>query len=115
HGTADRPCKEQRAKDCHVMNQYGDTYFKLWSNLYIPQYTQKMRPALEGYWYSSILYLKNMNDAHIVEREYTSLKQSYWMYAQRAVIPATEGLQFAYCDPREADEELAEAVSQERE
>lgn len=79
-------------------------------NLYIPDYTQKMKPRLEGYWAVCALYIKNMNDVKVVEREYDRVKAFYMNYSQMAITGAAGGVAFAYAGSTEDEERALEAA-----
>ena len=106
HGDADIPCHREHVRYIKALNAFGDNYYKSWVNLYIPDYTQKMKPRLEGYWAVCALYIKNMNDVKIVEREYNRVRAFFMNYSQQAITGAADGFAYAYAGSTE-DEEMA--------
>ena len=110
HGEADIPCHKEHIRYIRALNALGDTYYKFWVNLYIPGYTQKMKPRLQGYWGVCALYIKNMNDLKVVEREYNRVKAFFMQYAQMAISASAEGVAFAYAGSTEDEEKALEAA-----
>ncbi len=94
-----------------TLNQSGDTYYTLWVNLYVPMYTQKVKPGLEAYWNVSALYVRNMTAVEVIEREYDRIKSFYLDNAMQFAASAGTGGAFAYAGSTEQEEEaLARAI-----
>lgn len=63
------------------MNSYGLSAYIQMVNLYMPQYTQKMKPMLDSYWDISMIYVRSMTDPKIMEREFIRVKDNFIHYA----------------------------------
>lgn len=88
--------KKEELRYKRAMNLIGDTYFKKWANLYVPEYTQRMKPMLEAYWATAVVYLRNMVDPAVAAREYFRV---YGLYAETALKAGTyagDGAAFVY-------------------
>ncbi len=110
HDGKDEPCVRERIRCIREMNSLSNEYYKQWVNLYMPQYTQKMKPMLEDYWYVEALYIRNMNDHKVVEREYLRVKESYLMFAMDAAKHLAYGEIFKYNAATEAEAQEMEAL-----
>jgi hypothetical protein len=110
HNGKDEPCMRERIRCIREMNALRNNYYKQWVNLYMPQYTQKMKPMLEDYWYVEALYLRNMNDPKVIEREYLRVKENYLNYAMEAAKHIMIGAAFPYDAATEDEEKMLEAL-----
>lgn len=105
-------CLKETLRYKQELNQIGDLYYKLWVNLFIPQYSQKIKPMLEDYWAASALYIRNMNDPLVMQREYLRVKGAVLMQALTAAASAGIGASFVYEGSTEAEETaLAAAIA----
>lgn len=97
YGTAAQQARlREKIRYARAMNLLGDQYFKLWVNLYVPEYTQKMKPMLENYWSTCILYVRNMHDLEVVSREYARVRGFYLQQTMKASTYAGDGAAFTY-------------------
>lgn len=104
--------KQETLRHKKAVNDIGDSYYRFWVTLYIPQYTRKMKPMLEKYWSVSALYIRNMHDPEVMQREYLRVKGSVMMYALQAGAAAGAGVAFAYMGTTEEEEaELQAAIA----
>ncbi|MEI6521483.1 MAG: tetratricopeptide repeat protein [bacterium] len=110
HNDKDEPCVRERIRCIREMNTLRNEYYKQWVNLYMPQYAQKMKPMLEDYWYVEALYLRNMNDPKVIEREYLRVKDNYMNYAMEAAKHIMIGVAFPYDAATEEEEKELEAL-----
>jgi hypothetical protein len=104
HGKADIPCRKEWLRHVKKLNEIGETYYKQWVNLYAPQYAQKMKPTLDAFWNVGMLYVRNMNDPKVMEREFYNVKRTYLIYASAAGSFMSFGDQFRYEGPTHEEE-----------
>ncbi len=104
-GDTEIPRLREELRYKRAMNTLGDTYYKSWAGLYFPQYARKIKPMLDNYWYVSTLYIKNMNDPKVMEREYLRVKDFYMTHAMEAGTGILNGTTFVYLGPTDEEEE----------
>ena len=103
--------KKERLRHIRKCDELGSGFYRQWVNLYMPQYTQKMKPMLEHYWYVSALYVRNMNDPKIMKRSYAEIKQTYWTYVGQAAGHLSDGGMFSYDGSTEEEvQQLEDAI-----
>jgi hypothetical protein len=112
--------EEEDLRHKKEINQIGDNYYRQWVNLYMPQYTQKMKPKLESYWRTCALYVRNMEDPEVMKREYVHVLSGYITWASAAADGIREGRDFRYLGETQQEEarlrkEIAEAEQEARE
>lgn len=116
HGVDDIPCRKEMIRHKKALNQIGLDYYKQWANLYMPTYAKKIKPALDDYWYVSMLYIKNMHDPKVMEREYYRVKNFFLLQAQMATGHMAIGGMFGYVGPTDEEEAaLQQAIRQAEE
>jgi tetratricopeptide (TPR) repeat protein len=103
--SSDIPCRKEKLRHAKAMNLIGNNYYQQWANLYVPFYTQQMKPALEGYWRVSTLYIKNMNDPKVMKREYFRVLSFLSNNMVQASGAAGNGGVFKYMGSTEEEEE----------
>lgn len=108
HDAVDSQCRRETIRHKKKCNEIGDDCYKQWVNLYMPQYAQKMKPALDNYWYTTALYIKNMNNPKVMGREYNRVLRLYIDYSMKAVGGITMG-GFPYEGATEEEEAQLEA------
>lgn len=121
HGSIDEPCRREKIRHIKALNAIGLNYYQQWQGLYFPQYAQRMKPNLDAYWNVCMLYVRNMNDPKVMEREYNHVKSIYFNYALQAVGNISGGGGFKYegsTDEEEAalqrDIEAAQPLAEEK-
>ena len=85
HGEQDEPCRRAMINHKKKLNVISDDYYRQWSNLYLLQYNNKMKPTLDAYFNVCMLHIRNMSDPKIMEREYNKVTTFYMIYAAQAV------------------------------
>lgn len=109
-------CKEQQVRHKQRINAIGLQHFQQWAQLYLPQYQQKFRPVLEDYWKVAALYIRNMNDAEVMQREYHRVRARFMVTAYQVSSGAATGAGFLYLGPTDEEEaalrEMQEAAKQ---
>ena len=113
HHDKDIPCREEMLRYHKALNMIATDYYHQWVNLYMPQYAQKMKPTLDAYWGICGLYIKNMNDPKVMQREYERVRGIYMFYALQACGHIGSGGVFHYYG--ETDEEEAQLEADKRE
>jgi hypothetical protein len=108
HGEKDFPCRNAKLRHKQMLNAIGLNYYHQWSNLYFPQYTQKMKPTLDAYWDVCMIYVRNMNDPQVMKREFKKVKTTFLMYASMAGY-AIGGGGFEYYPETDEEERQLEA------
>lgn len=108
HGMIDSPCRSEMIRHKKRMNEIGENCYKQWVNLYLPRYAQKMRPTLDKFWYVTALYIKNMNDPKVMEREYNRILRIYLTYSLKAVGGVASG-GFPWGGPTDEEEAQLQA------
>lgn len=106
HGPNDFPCRKEMLRYHKALNEISLSYYKQWVSIYMPQYTQKMKPTLDAYYKVCMLYVKNMSDPKVMQREYVKVKDTHMQYASQAGGLISGGGGFSYIG--ETDEEEAE-------
>lgn len=109
------PCKREELRHLRAMNALGAEYYRLWSNLYIPDYTKRMKPMLEQYWATAVVYLRNMVDPAVASREYFRVYDSYAQYALKAGTFASDGAAFTYVAASDDELQAIEAAIRDSE
>lgn len=84
HGDKDIPCRSAMLKHKQRLNAISLNYYHQWLNLYMPQYAQKMKPNLDAYWDVCMIYIRNMNDPKVMEREFNKVKTTFLLFAAQA-------------------------------
>ncbi|MCE5324276.1 tetratricopeptide repeat protein [bacterium] len=115
HGDKDIPCRREMLRHKKKVNEIGLNYYKQWVNLYMPCYAQKMKPAMDNYWKASMLYVKNMHEPKVMEREYYRVKDFFMTYAIRTTGSAAIGGTFTYLGPTEEEEAALQAAIRQAE
>lgn len=90
------------------VNSYGDDYYSQYVNLYMPQYTQKMRPMLHNYWNVCALYVRNIQNPDLMKQEYGRIVTTYWTNAGQATGGASLCNSFTYLGETEEEEKQLE-------
>ena len=90
-------------KHKQLMNALALDFYNQWTNLYMPQYAQKMKPNLDAYWDVCMIYIHSMTDPKIMQREFEMVKTTYLMFAGMAGTAIGGGGGFEYYP--ETDEE----------
>lgn len=103
HGKNDPKCRKAMIDHKKLLNAISDNYYRQWSNLYMPQYAQKMKPTLDAFFNICMLYVRNMNDPKIMEREYGKTTNIYMTFATKAVGGLGAG-NFTYYPETEEEE-----------
>jgi len=88
--------KREDVRHKRALNLLGDTYYKQWAALYVRQYTQRMKPMLEAYWATAVVYLRNMVTPEVAAREYFRVYGVFAEYALKAGKHAGDGGAFVY-------------------
>lgn len=115
-GGIDQVCRQAAINHKKQLNQIADSQYKQWSNLYMPQYAQKMKPNLDAYFKTCMLYIRNMQDPKIMEREYGKVTMTYVAYAGQAMTGIKGGSGFNYFpEVEEEQRELDEAIARAKE
>lgn len=114
HHGVDEPCRRAQINHKKRLNMISDNYYRQWSNLYFPQYAQKMKPNLDAFYNVCMLHIRNMQDPKIIEQEYGKITIMYAMYAGQAIGGIGGGGGFAYYpeteeEERQLDQEVAKA------
>jgi hypothetical protein len=110
-----RECIRRRMAHRKQTNDLAEGYWKQWSNIYFPAYAQKMKPKLEGYWRTSMLYVRNMKQKDVMQREYERVQDTFYRYAMQVASGMGKGMMFMYTPITPDEEELFEATKQEHE
>lgn len=110
HGTDDIPCRTEKIKNRKNLNALGNTSFKSWVNLYAPEYQQKMKPVLEDYWATTLLYIRNMNDPDVAAREYYRVKGVFMQNAVKITTMAAKGGMYEYVGSTDEEEKALAAI-----
>lgn len=105
HGDKDIPCRKEILRHKKKLNEIGLASYQRWVNLYMPEYTQKMKPTIDAYYKTCMLYVKNMNDPKVMEREFYKVRQIHMFYATRAASLVLEGGQYQYVGETDEEEE----------
>lgn len=84
HGEKDIPCRRAMLEHKQLLNAISLNYYHQWLNLYMPQYAQKMKPNLDAYWDVCMIYVRNMTDPKVMEREFRKVKTNFLLYAMQA-------------------------------
>jgi len=109
HSDKDFPCRKETLRYHKALNTVSDNYYKQWVNIYMPQYAQKMKPTLDAYWKTCGLYIKNMNDAEVMKREYEHCRSTYMFYGMQACSMISGGGAFKYYGETDEEERQLEA------
>lgn len=104
HGETDEPCRRAKVNHKKLLNSISDDYYRQWSNLYFPQYVQKMKPNLDAFFNVCMLHVRNMNDPKIMEQEYNKVSTTYIMYVGQAIGSIGGGGGFDYYPETEKEE-----------
>jgi hypothetical protein len=116
HGRDDIQCRKESLRHRKALNRIGNDYYHMWVNLYMPRYTQVVKPALEEAWYVQALYIKNMNDPAVMKREYIRMAGAWAMWLSRAVGGIGMGSEFKWVGSTDDEErELMEAIDRAEE
>lgn len=111
-----KDCLKEIIRHKKRMNELAEDYYKQWVNLYMPQYAQKMKPTLDAYWNSCMLYIRVMNDPKVMEREYLKVRKNFLLYGSQAISGIVVGGEFKYEGTTDGEEEalrqLEEAARQ---
>lgn len=108
-------CRRAEIEHKKRLNALSDDYYRQWSNLYFPQYAQKMKPTLDAYFNTCMLYIRNMNDPKIMEREYNKVTLTYMTYASQAIGGIGGGGFPYYPETDEEEQELDAAIARSKE
>jgi tetratricopeptide (TPR) repeat protein len=101
--------KKERLRNLKVLNTLAVEYYQSWVNLYAPFYTQKMKPAMDGYWKTCMLFVRNMSDPRVMEREYFLIRDRYLGFVIMGSSGIRTGATFQWLDIRLEEEALTEA------
>jgi tetratricopeptide (TPR) repeat protein len=99
------PRKKEEIRHKKKINELGLESYLRWVNYYMPEYTQKMKPTLDAYYKTCMLYIKNMNNPQVMEREYWRVRKFHIFYALEAGTHILDGGVFQYLGPTDAEEE----------
>lgn len=110
HGRNDIPCRQERLDHKKKLNALGLQFYQQWVNLYMPQYAQKMKPNLDAYWKVCMLYIRNMNDPKVMEREFAHVKTTHLLTAMQAAGYIGGGGAFKYYGETEEEERELEQL-----
>jgi predicted Zn-dependent protease len=103
HMPDDAPCRAALISHYEMLNSIADSSYKQWSNLYMPQYAQKMKPNLDAYFNVCMLHIRNMHDPKIMEQEYSKVTMTYTMYSSMSISYIGMGGGFKYYPGTEED------------
>jgi hypothetical protein len=120
HSGIDEPCRRAQIAHKQRLNAISDDYYRQWSNLYMPQYVNKMKPTLDAYFNVSMLHVRNMTDPKIMEQEYMVAMMTYATWAQQSMGYIEMGGRFGYHPETEQEEralnqEIAKAKDEAKE
>ena len=116
HGANDEKCERARIGHKRHLNMISDSSYRQWSNLFMPQYAQRMKPNLDAYFNVCMLHIRNMNDPKVIEREYGIVAMTYAMYSMQSMSYIGMGESFKYHPEVEEEErELEEAIARAKE
>ncbi|MHB9036855.1 MAG: tetratricopeptide repeat protein [Armatimonadota bacterium] len=96
HQPDDAPCREARISHLERLNSIADSSYRQWSNIFMPQYAQKMKPNLDAYFNVCMLHIRNMRDPRIMEQEYNKVTMTYAMYSNMSISYIGMGGGFKY-------------------
>lgn len=85
HSGVDQPCRQALINHKKLLNAISDNYYRQWSNLYMPQYAQKMKPTLDAYFNVCMLHIRNMNDPKVMETAYNQVTMTYMTYSMQSM------------------------------
>ncbi len=105
HGEKDIPCRKEILRHKKKLNEIALASYQRWVNLYMPEYTQKMKPTLDAYYKTCMLYVKNMNDPKVMEHEYNKVRRTHMSYAVMAASLLLEGGEYEYVGETDEEEE----------
>lgn len=105
-------CQAEQVRHKKQVNTIGLRHFQQWAQLYLPQYQQKFRPVLEDYWKVAALYIRNMNDAEVMQREYHRVRARFLLTAYQVSGGAATGASFIYLGPTDEDEAALHAIQE---
>lgn len=109
HGQDDIPCRRELLRHKKMLNSISKDYYRQWSEMYFPQYVQKMKPTLDAYYKVGMLYVKNMNDPEVMKREFARVRRNHMTYASQAVGYIMGGEGFEYYGETDEEEQAIEA------
>jgi hypothetical protein len=109
HGDDDAPCRRAQINHKKMLNEIALDYYHQWSNLYLPQYAQKMKPNLDAYWDVCMIYIRNMNDQKVAEREFSRVKSNHLIHASLAGTAISGGGGFKFYPETEEEERQLDA------
>ena len=115
HGETDEPCRKAQINHKKRLNAISDNYYRQWSNLYFPQYAQKMKPNLDAFFNVCMLHIRNMNDPKIMEQEYGKVTITYVIYAPQAIQGIGGGGFNYYPETEEEERALEQDVAKAKE
>lgn len=110
HGKDDLVCRREQLQHKKNLNAIGLQFYQQWVNLYMPQYAQKMKPNLDAYWKVCMLYIRNMNDPKVMEREFARVKTTHLLTAMQAAGHIGGGAAFKYYGETEEEERELEQL-----
>ena len=108
HGGTDEPCRREMIDHKKRLNAISDDYYRQWSNLYMPQYAQRMKPNLDAYFNVCMLHIRNMNDPKIMEQEFNTVTMTYTMLSEQSISYMGMGDNFTYYPEVEEEERALE-------
>jgi hypothetical protein len=108
HGDKDIPCRRAQINHKKTLNSIGEEFYHQWVNLYMPQYTKKMKPNLDGYWKVCMLYVRNMNDPAVMKREFLKVKSTFFGFALQAAALISGGGAYRYYGETDEEERALE-------
>ncbi len=115
-GGIDQVCLQAAINHKKQLNEIALSHYHQWSNLYMPQYAQKMKPNLDAYWKVCMLHIRNMQDPKVMEREYNKVAGTYALHAGMAIAGIGGGGAFDYIPAVEEEQrELDEAIARAKE
>ena len=115
-GPVDEPCRRSVIQHKRRLNGISDMYYNQWENLFFPDYPQRMKPTLEGFFRICMLYVRNMSDPKVMQREWQKVIESFAMYAEKAVTAIGTGGGFTYHpEVEEEEQELERDIALARE
>jgi hypothetical protein len=108
HGGTDEPCRRAMIDHKKRLNAISDDYYRQWSNLYMPQYAQRMKPTLDAYFNVCMLHIRNMTDPKVMEQEFNIVTMTYTMLSLRSMSYMDLGDNFTYYPEVEEEERALE-------
>ncbi|HQF37930.1 MAG TPA: hypothetical protein PK322_02315 [Opitutaceae bacterium] len=98
------------------LNLLSQSAYQQWATITFPLYTQKLKPALEAHWRTTMLHVRNLQDPRILLREYDRTAGAFGGLLAAAGHLLEGGREFRFhAETEDLERELEAAIEDSRE